>query len=112
MGQRNHVVWIDWRGQHCFRLLVHNGTSYASASISEKEISHDALTLQLDQGLTLRRGSLGKTVLPSLAQLSRVLPGSLFKIEECKWRSRSVLTTDTGKEEGWSIHEIVRWRQP
>lgn len=112
VGKRNHVVWIDWRGSHSFRLLVHNGRTCDSGSISENEISNGVhLHLTFDRGLVLRAGTLGKTVLPTLAQFSKVLPGSLLSVQECKWRSRSVLITDRDKEEGWSIHEVVRWRQ-
>jgi hypothetical protein len=96
----------------CFRLIVHNGKTYDSGSISENEISMNSdLKLVSDCGLVLRAGTLGKTVLPTLVQLSKVLPGSLLTVDECKWRSRSMLIAGGENEEGWSIHEVVRWRQ-
>jgi hypothetical protein len=110
----NHcLVWIDWRGSYCWRQVIHNGMSREASAITEKEISFADSDgcLTLDRGLVLRAGVLGDTVLPAVRHLANTLPDSLFGVHECKWRSRAVLRTDSRTEEGWAIHEVVRWRK-
>jgi hypothetical protein len=53
---------------------------------------------------------LGATILPGAPALGRLLPGSLFNIEEQKWRSRGRLTAEGKSSEGWAIHEVVHWK--
>lgn len=113
VSESNYVVWIDWRGSHQFLLLAHSGAKHERGLVDEREIrlGDSGLGLALDRGLVLRSGALGDTVMPALSSLAKVLPDSLFGVQECKWRSRAVLSRGGRIDEGWAIHEVVRWRR-
>lgn len=112
VSESNYIVWIDWRGSHQFRLLAHAGARHAEGLVTEREIrlGTPSLRLTLDRGLVLRSGALGDTVMPALSSLAKILPDSLLGVNECKWRSRAVLSGGDRIDEGWAIHEVVRWR--
>jgi hypothetical protein len=112
LSHEDSLVWIDWQGTYSTRFSVHNGTVLAASQITDQEIVFDRHALTLDRGLTLRSGLLGDTVLPSAPMLRNLLPGSLFKIEEHKWRSRGNMTSpEQASRFGWAIHEVVQWNQ-
>jgi len=103
------LVWIDWLGPYTTRLAIHNGRERTLQSVSETELSLDGATLRMEEGLQLRAGRLGSTILPGVPGLKKLLPRSLFNIEEHKWRSRGILDTEHGQSQGWVIHEVVHW---
>jgi hypothetical protein len=103
------LVWIDWQGPFNSRFAVYNGQQCAPTAISDSEIVLDAGALQLDRDLSLRAGQLGDTVLPGAPILRKLLPSSLFGIEERKWRSHGTLTLPGSSSSGWAIHEVVHW---
>ncbi len=90
------VVWIDWRGSHSKQLVLRNGVA------AEPEL---LTRLELDRGLVLRDGALGKTALSIIPQVERLFPWRILRVQETKWRSRGVLDGVSG----WAIHEVVRW---
>ncbi len=90
------VVWIDWRGSHSKQLVLRNGVA-AGPELVER--------LELDRGLVLRDGPLGKTALSIIPKVGRLFPGSILRVRETKWRSRGLLDGVSG----WAIHEVVRW---
>lgn len=111
VSEKESVVWIDWRGSYCFRLLLHNGAEQDVGEISDQRIvtSDSHLQLSFDRGLVLRSGFLGKTVLPAIGRLARALPVKMLNVQEIKWRSRSTLRIGDRVTQGWSIHEVVTW---
>ena len=114
ISQSTHVVWIDWRGPYRFQLLERGGARENARLISETEIqfAQPDTVLSLDRGFVLRDGNLGDTVFPALSPVVKLLPSSLFGVHECKWRSRGVLRQRDRSDEGWAIHEVVRWQSP
>jgi hypothetical protein len=113
LSQENAIVWIDWQGGERRQFVLHNGEEYQAKSITESGITFadGGKHLELDRGLVLRQGLLGKTVFPTIARLARLLPRSMLAVNECKWRSRAVFRNGTGGSSGWAIHEVVKWRQ-
>jgi hypothetical protein len=103
------LVWIDWQGPYSTSLVIHNGRERTLHSVSDTELLLDGATLRMEEGLPLRVGRLGSTILPGVPALKKLLPRSLFNIEEHKWRSRGVFDTEQGQSHGWVIHEVVHW---
>lgn len=104
------LVWIDWRGQHQTRVLIHNGHDVHPEFISADEIRFaDDSTLTLDHRHTLRTGHLRETILPTTPALNRFFPRNIFNICETKWCSVGKLTAPDHASTGWAIHEIVEW---
>ena len=113
LSEQDAIVWVDWRGPHNSRVVVHNGEECRVQSLTESEIvfADSAPRLQLDHGLVLRRGRLQDTVFSGVARLAKLLPRTMLAVDECKWRSRGVLHTPEGQLSGWAIHEIVKWKE-
>jgi hypothetical protein len=79
-------------------------------SVSDSDVSMCDGTLRMEESFSLRAGRVGSTVLPGVPGLGKLLPHSLFTIEEQKWRSRGVFTTKDRSSKGWTIHEVVDWK--
>jgi len=112
LSPQHAIVWIDWRGQYQWRTVFHNGEEQRVRSLTESEIifADTETRLDLDRGMALRSGQLGETVFAGISSLARLLPRSLVSVEECKWRSRGILSTASTTVSGWAIHEVVKWK--
>jgi hypothetical protein len=107
------VVWIEWRGESAFRLVIHNGVEVEDGHIalSQVELS-PALVLVLEEPTLLREGTLGETILTSLPLLRPLIPRGVRDIFETKWLSRGkLLTGGSVIASGWVIHERVQFRR-
>lgn len=111
LSDSDAIVWIDWQGEVSRRIVYRNGVRVEAPQVGDNLVElTDGARLCLDQCRLLRKGTLGSTVLRPIRGLARVLPGRMFAIQECKWRSRGVLTSPGSPESrGWAIHEVVRW---
>jgi len=111
VSESDTLVWIDWRGNHSCRLVVHNGAERETSLISPEEIrsADSRLRLTLDCGLVLRSGVLGDTVFPAIAHLARALPEKMLGVHESKWRSKGVFRDAERSVDAWAIHEVVKW---
>jgi hypothetical protein len=91
--------------------VYRDGAAVAADHVDDECVILDnGSRLTLDRGLVLRHGTLGSSVLNAVPGIDRIAPARIFLTEECKWRSRALLTRPGGEtEEGWSIHEVVRW---
>ncbi len=96
LTEAGSVVWIDWRGPYAKQLVLRNGVP------TEPEL---LARIDLDQGLVLRDGALGKTALAAIPKVERLFPWRILRARETKWRSRGSLDGASG----WAIHEVVRW---
>lgn len=112
LSKDDGLIWIDWRGPHPLSLIFHNGIQADGAIITEKDITLDGkeITLAFDTSHVLREGRLIETALSMIPGINRILPASILRTHECKWRSHGILKR---KEEiigeGWAIHEVVRF---
>jgi predicted transcriptional regulator len=109
VSPQDSLAWIDWQGPYSTRLAVHNGRKHKPVSVSDTEILLTDARLRLDQPLSLRSGRLGSTILPGAPLLRKLLPHSIFDIDEKKWRSRATLEAPDHQCQGWAIHEVVDW---
>jgi hypothetical protein len=68
--------------------------------------------LIITESNVIRSGRLGATVLGSIPVLRSAVPDAIMNTQEDKWIGRGVLVAEDGsEEEGWAIHEIVRFGQ-
>jgi hypothetical protein len=112
LSEQDALVWIDWRGPHQWRTVLHNGEEREVQSLTEGEIifTNAGTRLGLDRGIVLRSGQLGETVFAGISRLARLRPHNMLAVNECKWRSRGVLQTGNSATSGWAIHEVVKWK--
>jgi hypothetical protein len=110
VSPEDSLAWIDWQGSYSTSFAVHNGDRCEILSVSDSEVSMRDATLRMEESSSLRSGRLGDTILPGVPALGRLLPRSLFNIEEHKWRSRGILNAQDRSSKGWVIHEVVHWK--
>jgi hypothetical protein len=107
VGERQSVVWIDWRGGLDRRWVFVDGASVGAAVVEDDRIEWPGGAVEITAGRVLREGPVGKTVAGALAAC---LPRRVRQAAETKWVSRGLLRDDrTGSDNGWVIHELVRW---
>ena len=110
LSEQHHVVWIQWLGPLPKLVIHHNGARHEHGEIDETGLSFGTIRLVLSEGLPLRSGSLMSTVFARAAWIRKLLPLSILKLEERKWRSRGRLSQEGREAEiGWAIHETVKW---
>jgi hypothetical protein len=106
---RSHgLVWIEWRGPHPQRIVLLDGR-LVEAEIEEHGLRADGAQAVLGEPRVLRAGRIGETVLSAVPGLEQFVPGRILGLAETKWRSRGRLRVGSSEEEGWAIHELVRW---
>lgn len=110
VSSEDSLAWIDWQGDFSTSFAVYNGEKCETLSVTDSGIVIPGVTLQMEERLPLRAGRLGSTILPGAPSLGKLLPHSLFNIEEEKWRSRGVLQAQERNSQGWVIHEVVHWK--
>jgi hypothetical protein len=104
------LAWVDWQGSYSTSFAIHNGVQCEIQSVSDSEVAVCGATLRMDESLSLRAGRVEQTILPEAPTLGKLLPHSLFNIEERKWRSRGILNAQDRSSSGWAIHEVVDWK--
>lgn len=109
-GSQN-IVWIRWISPSTPKTLVfHNGTRYEKASIEDDAIRFEGNSLYLTDPCSLRKGSIGTTVLAKAGWIKYLFPRSILSLRENKWRSHGVFQDSSGQSAaGWAIHESVDW---
>ena len=102
------LVWIEWRGAHPQRLVLLDGRAVAG-EIDEQGVRAVGARALLRDPVVLRSGRIGETVVSAVPGLEQLVPGRILGLAETKWRSRGALRIGLAEEEGWAIHELVRW---
>jgi hypothetical protein len=110
VSPEDSLAWIDWQGPYSTSFAVHNGSRCETLSVSDSEVALRHATLRMEESFPLRAGRLGSTILPGALALRKMLPRSLFNIEEHKWRSRGILNAQDRISTGWAVHEVVHWK--
>ena len=110
IGPRGSLVWIDWRGGHPLTLIAADGRE-ASGTVGDIAVqTSNGDVLELARHGVIRSGKLGATVLGAIPGLGALLPDAILSTQEDKWIGRSERrSADGAREEGWAIHEIVRF---
>jgi hypothetical protein len=110
LSDSDSLVWIDWKGSHSRRIVLHNGILGRATAIGEREVTLNGIIgLRLGGGDVLRQGTLGETALAMIPGVKRLFPSKILNVRECKWRSRAELRRGGSSSSGWAIHEVVTW---
>jgi hypothetical protein len=107
---QDSLAWVDWQGTYNTSFAILNGEELMPLTVSESEVAVDGATLRIEAGMPLRSGRLGSTILPGAPAIAKLLPLSIFNVEEYKWRSRGELAAPDRTSRGWVIHEVVHWK--
>jgi hypothetical protein len=110
VSPQDSLVWVDWQGTYETSFAIMNGNEFKPLTVSETAVAVDGTTLRIEAGLPLRSGRLGSTILPGAPAIAKLLPLSIFNVEEHKWRSRGELAAQDRTSGGWVIHEVVHWK--
>ena len=105
------LIWIDWQGPFTTRIVFFNGGRVGAGPLDDGGLLLDnGVRISFDRATVVRQGTLGSTVFAAVPGLHRIAPARMFRVEECKWKSRARLQAPEGPaEEGWCIHEVVNW---
>ena len=109
VSPRDSLVWVDWKGAYDTSFAMVNGEERELLSATGEEVATPEAKLRIGCGFTLREGRLRSTILPDVPALDKLLPGSLFRVEETKWCSRGEMFSGNHSSSGWVIHEVVHW---
>jgi hypothetical protein len=109
LSDNAYVVWIEWRGPHPMTAVYVNNVKVENAVVSEFALTWDGGSLELNSPACLRSGPLVKTALSSIPGVRSLFPAPVLNTHECKWRSFGKLTLHNTIQEGWAIHELVRF---
>ncbi len=103
----NSLVWIDWRGNRPLTLVLRNGVEECDAAVTDTGIRRgETAILALVPCAIVRNGPVVSTMLSSIPGITRMLPGKILRMSECKWLSRGEsMSCGTG----WAIHECVKF---
>ena len=105
------LIWIDWQGQFATRIVFLNGQRVLAETLDDGGLVLDnGVRIALDRACVVRQGSLGSTVFAAVPGINRIAPARMFRVDECKWKSRARMQSPEGQvEEGWCVHEVVTW---
>jgi hypothetical protein len=78
-------------------------------SVTRERVVAGDVVLDIAPRVSLRSGRLGSTILPGAPGLQRLFPRRLFGIEEEKYLGLGRLMVSEQENEGWVIHEGVKW---
>ena len=102
------LVWIEWQGSHPQRLVLLDGRA-VPGELEEEGLRAGPSRARLREPRVLRSGRIGEIVLAVAPALEQIVPGRVLGLAEAKWLSRGALRVGSSEEEGWAIHELVRW---
>ncbi len=90
--------------------MLLDGADIGEATIDDHGVvsARGDVRLAIEDGGSLRSGAIGKTALARVPGLDR-FPIRILAVDEHKWCARGTLEDEKGRDEGWVIHEVVRW---
>lgn len=103
------VVWIQWQGEYPLTLILCNGIEYTDGHITDSIIETKDFSLDLQFHQTLRDGFVINTALRNFPGIKQILPSQARYLYESKWLSRGIFKSGDTFQNGWAIHEVVRW---
>lgn len=105
----HYLVWIRWDGGTQRHLGWFDGRYSEDLTVGDNRIAGPDFQLELAEGITLRHGKIGSTILYPFEKLGAVLPGTILSIDEHKWYNTGTLRSRAGPESAIVIHELVSW---
>lgn len=118
IGERSSMVWLRWEGPEPRTLVLIDEGGVAGAAcgadvdgcVGAGVVRGEGTSLVLSRVRTLRDESLGDSLVSVIPGLRLWTPARMLAARERRWLSVGTLTRgDGGKEQGWAIHEEVRF---
>jgi hypothetical protein len=111
LTSRTTLVWIDWVGPFATRIVFLNGRRVLAETLDDSGLLLDnEVRISFDRAFVVRQGSLGSTVFAAVPGIGRIAPARMFRVTECKWKSRARMQSPGAPDdEGWCVHEVVNW---
>lgn len=106
------ISWINWKGNHPVNKIFFNGEEYDDAAFESDRIIFGAENYCITFGdmVIIRKGTLAN-LLSKMPWLRIILPGSILKLSEVKYKAKSTLCINSEmKATGWSLFEYVLWK--
>jgi hypothetical protein len=109
ISHSDSLVWISWRGSLPRTWVFANGAELTDARIGSfgLESSNEEFGLSIDDGQVLRSGRLASTALRPISWIASVMPRWRAACET-KWVARALVTSPSGSNRGWVVHEVVQ----
>jgi len=109
VSTKDSLVWFDLQGEFSSRFALHNGVVCEPLSISATEIVLPEMALNMQDGVTLRSGSLGGNILPNAPTVGKLLPAKFFAVNQHLSKNPGALTGAYHSSTGWAIQEQLDW---
>ena len=110
LAPNRSLVWIDWRGDFPFRLVLDEGLEVPASAVDDRSVVlAGGATLEMSESRVLRQGRALPEALSTIPGFAGLMQTTL-PTEETKWLSRSRFR-DSGVsiDTGWAIHEVVQF---
>jgi len=109
ISHSDSLVWISWRGSVPRTWVFANGTELNGATVRSLDVrsADGAHNLTIEAGRVLRSGRLCATALRPISWIASVMPRWRAACET-KWVARALVTSPSGSNHGWVVHEVVQ----
>ncbi len=108
-SQDHYMVWIQGDGLTRSSLLWHDGQCDTRFDLSPRSVTAGAISLQVDNCWTLRKGPIRSTVFRPLGKLLAKVPARALLVDEHKLAGTGVIVADGESQPATAIYEEVRW---
>lgn len=113
LSEKNTIIWIEWVGRTALKKIYRNGQVCTDVEIGENGLTFRNENLRLIFG---KKQTIRNNPLASIAErhpiLKLIFRKSFLQSREVKYKSASTLVeNDEIIDEGWSLFEIVNWKQ-
>ena len=105
----HYLVWIKWEGPSHQSLLWHNGQRLEDFSVSDAGVKAVPAAFEIDESLTLRKGTIGRSVFRALGPLAWLVPSKTRRIHEHKLYGTGRIVTQSDSQPATAIFEKVEW---
>lgn len=111
LSQEDTIVWIRWEGPTEKNLVFHNGKIATVHLIDQNIVQFGDYTLQLQNSLPIRKGTVMQTVFSKFPAIAKLFPSVIKQLQENKWVSDGILKkSDKIISQSKAIHEFVVWK--
>jgi hypothetical protein len=106
---KHYLVWIKWEGKTKQNKIWFDGKCSQDFTIDDNKIIGSDFLLKLGQNVPLRQGKIGSTIFKPLRRINKIIPKTIFLVDEHKWYNKGILETDSQEEAAITIYEKVSW---
>ena len=105
----HYLVWIKWDGKTKQNLIWLDGKCSRDFIIEDNKIIGSDFLLKFGGNIPLRQGTIRSTIFQPFGNIIKILPKTIFLVDERKWYNRGILETDSQVESAVIIYEQALW---